>query len=127
MSGTNLRSTKVLVRELERAAAFVKAVAGLEEAYRYRSKSGADEIIFRSRDGEAGLILMEHLPAPETPTSNVVLVFTTDDAAAFVERATAAGGKVIVPAHDLEAAGRSLTIALVADPEGNQFEAVQQR
>lgn len=127
MSETILRSTKVLVRELDRASAFVTAVAGLEEVFRYRSDSGANEAIFKAREGEAGFILMEHLAAPEAPTSNVVLVFSTDDADAFVERAIAAGGKVALAAHNLDVMGQTLRIAIVEDPEGNQFEAVQQR
>jgi uncharacterized protein len=43
---------------------------------------------------------------------------TVDDVDASVERITAAGGKVLMPARDMEDVGR---IAMVADPQGAPF------
>jgi predicted enzyme related to lactoylglutathione lyase len=124
---TILRSTKLVVRDLQRAAKFFHAVAGFEEITRFQSKTGAWEIIFEQREGEASFILMEYAKIPASPQSNVVLVFSTADAAAFGKRVLQAGGQVLHEAHPVSTGSYNMIILMAADPEGNVLEAVEMR
>jgi predicted enzyme related to lactoylglutathione lyase len=124
---TILRSTKLVVTDLERAAKFFHAVAGFEETTRFQTKTGAWEILFKQRDGEAGFVLMEYAKTPASPQSNVVFVFTTTDAAAFGKRVLEAGGQVLHEAHPVSMGTYKMIILMAADPEGNVLEAVELR
>jgi predicted enzyme related to lactoylglutathione lyase len=125
MQKTILSSTKLIVKDLKAAAEFYHAVAGFAEQMRLQTRSGAWEILYKPREGEAGFVLMEYSDIPAAPQSNVVLVFTTTDARGFGERVLQAGGKVLHDAHPVTAPGYNLTILLAADLEGNVLEAVQ--
>ena len=126
MAETVYRSTKVLVRDLAGAAKFYGAVTGLKEAFRHQSKTGAWEIGLKSESGEPGFMLMEYASTPAAPQSNVVLVFSSDDAVAFGKRAVEAGGSIVREAQQVVAGGQTYTILLAQDLEGNTLEAVQQ-
>jgi predicted enzyme related to lactoylglutathione lyase len=125
MNTAILRSTKVLVKDLEAQAKFYNAVVGLEEMARFKTSTGAYEILFKQREGESGLVLMAYTEVPANPQSNVVLVFATPDAEAFGKRVTAAGGKLLHEAYPVSHGGYDLTVLLASDPEGNTLEAIQ--
>lgn len=126
MTGTALRTTKLLVSDLDGAARFYGVVAGLTEGMRLKTSSGATEIMLNG-GGAASFMLLERLASSDRPqTSSVVLVFTTDDAVAFGQRTEAAGGTIVHGAREVNAGGRRFMIVMAADPEGNTLEAIQQ-
>jgi predicted enzyme related to lactoylglutathione lyase len=125
MNKAILSSTKVLVKNLESQAKFFHEVVGIEEMARFKTSTGAYEILFKQREGESGFVLMEYSEVPANPQSNVVLLFMTPDAEAFGKRVMAAGGKVLREAHAVSHGSYNMTILLAADPEGNTLEAVQ--
>jgi predicted enzyme related to lactoylglutathione lyase len=117
---------KVLVQDLTAAAQFYRSIAGLEEAFRHQTKSGAFEIALKGKGGEPGFIIMEYAEPQPNPQSNVVLVFSTDDAVAFGRRIVEAGGKILHDVQQVSAMSQTFAIVLGQDPEGNALEAVQQ-
>jgi len=123
----SFRFTKLLVHDLEAAAAFYKAVAGLSEMARVDAEIGGrkiSEIIFNaSGQGAATFVLLKFLDAPETDNDEVILGFQTEDVEAFVARAVANGGAVVEKPYDNPAHG--VKVGFVTDCEGHLIEVVQ--
>jgi predicted enzyme related to lactoylglutathione lyase len=119
--------TKLLVHDLEAAAAFYKAVAGLSEMARVDAEIGGrkiSEIIFNaSGQGAATFVLLKFLDAPKPTNDEVILGFQTEDVEAFVARAVANGGAVVEKPHDNPAHG--VRVGFVTDCEGHLIEVVQ--
>lgn len=119
--------TKLVVIDLEGMAAFYKAVCGLVELTRIKSNvAGRDisEIVFRRADqGGMQFVLFKYLDMERPAVDEVIVGITTDNVAAFVERATAAGGTVVAGIKDL--AEHGVKVAFVKDPEGHVIEVVE--
>lgn len=119
--------TKLVVWDLEAAAAFYKAVCGLEELARVEDAIGGrkiSEIMFKpSHEGAATFVLLTFLDAPKPARDEAILGFITDSTDAFVERALAAGGALVEGARDVAAHG--VRVAFVTDPEGHLIEVAQ--
>ncbi len=128
---TQFGFTKLLVEDLDKTAAFYKAVCGLMETRRIQASIGGrpiDEILFApARDGAATFILLKYLDAPRDAirpgADEVILGFMTSDVDAFVQRAQSAGGRVVEAPHD--SAEHGIRVAFVADIEGHMLEIVQ--
>jgi len=119
--------TKLVVDDLDRCAAFYKEVCGLTELARIQDAVGdrkIDEILFQpTREGGATFVLFKFLDRNAPAKDEVVLGFETPDLAAFVERVTEAGGKIVegikaMPHHGVK-------VAFVTDPEGHLLEVVE--
>ena len=126
-SGTKLSTTKLVVHDLEKTAAFYCEAYGFEQTGRIQAKIGDEAIdeIFLGRSGEEGvpLILMKFVDRPAPRNGEVALVFTTDDVEALAERVRAAGGSVHIPPYQSEAT--PYKAAFTADPEGHLIENVE--
>ena len=122
-----LTSTKLVVEDLEKSAAFYCEAYGLEQKGRIQADIGGEAIdeIFLGRPGEQGvpLMVMKYLDRPAPPTGEVMLVFMTQDIEALCERVVRAGGSVYVPPYQSEAT--PVTAAFTKDPEGHVSENVQ--
>ena len=119
--------TKLTVQDLDASVAFFGAVCGMTIKYRTTATINgrkAEEIVLNgAKEGEPTLVLWKWLDRKSEANGEVVLGFLTSDISAFVDRAKAAGGKVILPIqhnHD-----QGFSVAIVADPEGHEIEVVQ--
>lgn len=123
---TTFTMTKLIVSDLARAKAFYEAAAGLSEARRIKGAVDGrpiTELIMAGPAGAATLVLFTFHDAPEPQTGECMLVFETDDIAAFMARAVAAGASVMQPVQSLPEFG--LSFGFVRDPEGHIVEAIQ--
>lgn len=119
--------TKLLVDDLDRAAAFYTEVCGVKEQYRVESEIGGRairEILFEATaPGAATFVLLKFVDAPKPSNDEVILGFITDDVDAFCERALAAGGSLVEtpraqPKHGVK-------VGFVRDVEGHLIEVVE--
>ena len=116
--------TKLIVGDVERAAAFYRDVCGLTEVNRISAESDGrslTEIILNG--GPATLILICYHGEPTVPQGDSILGFFTADIDAFLDRLVKAGGKVTTPVQSLPEAG--LKYAMTTDHEGHIIEALQ--
>jgi predicted enzyme related to lactoylglutathione lyase len=119
--------TKLVVPDLEAAAAFYRAVFGYGEGQVVRSTIAGrpmEEIIFPRTEGEAGLILLQYLEGPEPSPSGVIAGYRTSDLDAFQARVLAAGGAVVQPIAPL-ASVPHMRFAFFADPAGYVIEVLE--
>ena len=119
--------SKLLVADLEKTAAFYKAVCGLVEHARVDATiSGRkiSEITFMpTYPGGGSLTLLHFVDTPEPKRQELILGFTTADIEAFVDRVKAAGGRVTDPVRAMPE--HRLRVAFVEDVEGHLIEVVQ--
>lgn len=119
--------TKLVVHDLEAMARYYGTVFGLQEIQRVTAEidgSPIDEIILGADGTYGGLILLNWVGAPPPPAGEVILGFTTADIGQLFERATAAGGSVREPPHEV-AAAPGFVVGFLTDPEGHLAEIVQ--
>ena len=119
--------TKLVVVDLEAAAAFYTAVFGVEEQHRVHSDIGGrpiDEIIFAAAGPQAPTLVILRFADQATPShSELILGFITDDIDALFARAVAAGGAVAQAVEDHPEHGAK--VGFVTDPEGHLIEVVE--
>jgi predicted enzyme related to lactoylglutathione lyase len=119
--------TKLLVDDLEKVAQFYKAVCGLTELYRVESEiagRGIREILFNATGvGAATFVLLKFEGAPKPTNDEVILGFVTPDVAAFVDRAVAAGGRIVQEIREQPEHG--VKVGFVTDVEGHLIEVVE--
>jgi predicted enzyme related to lactoylglutathione lyase len=119
--------TKLRVADLEKTAAFYKAVCGLVELQRVDASiegRAIREIMFGpTYPGGGSLTLLQFLDAAKPHREELILGFTTSDIEAFVDRVKAAGGRVTDPIRSLP--DHRLRVAFVEDVEGHSIEVVQ--
>ncbi len=121
--------TKLIVRDLEKMAAFYRDVFGLHTVNRVRGERiGAEEIdeIFLSPDPNAtwsSLVLLRYLGRGPSPNGEAILGFTTDDLPALLARLQQAGGRITAPIEEMSAL--RIRVAFATDPEGHLAELVQ--
>jgi len=123
----NFSFSKLLVKDLEKTAAFYRDVCGLVEQMRYDSAINGraiSEITFMpTYPGGGSLTLLTFLDAPVPVRGELILGFTTADLDAFVARVEQGGGRVTDPIRTI--AEHNLRVAFVEDPEGHLLEVVQ--
>jgi predicted enzyme related to lactoylglutathione lyase len=119
--------SKLLVDDLEKTAAFYKAVCGLVEHQRVDATIDGRpirEITFLpTHPGGGSLTLLKFLDAQQPPRDELILGFTTSDVEAFVDRVKAAGGRVTDPIRAMPE--HRVRVAFVQDVEGHRIEVVQ--
>jgi predicted enzyme related to lactoylglutathione lyase len=127
MSGDSFSFTKLIVGDLDRAAAFYKDVCGLTEQARVSDALGGraiSEIIFApTSPGGASFILLAYPDTRKPASSEVILGFATPDVDAFAERVRAAGGTILEEPTSRPEHG--VRVAIVKDIEGHLIEVVQ--
>lgn len=129
MSG-NVRfsSTKLVVHDLEATRDFYCDAYGFVERGRIQADMLGEPIdeFLLGRDGEAGvpLMLVRYVERDPPPVGReVVLVFTTTDLDALVERVVAAGGRILREPYVSQTT--NMRAAFTADPEGHVIENVE--
>lgn len=119
--------TKLIVDDLETTAAFYKEVCGLTEMTRVSADMNErkiDEILFHpTADGGPTLVLWKWLDRTKLAVDEVILGFQTPDLAAFLDRAKAAGGRIISEIKKMPEHG--VKVAFVVDPEDHLIEVVE--
>lgn len=124
--GTMFNFTKLLVDDLEKTAAFYKAVCGLTEQQRVNvSLLGrpTSQLVFNTaHQGGPTLVLLKYLDEPKPQGDEVILGFITDNADDFMRRVEAAGGQVLTPPA---AQPQGLKVGFVADVEGHLIEVLE--
>ena len=121
--------TKLIVHDLEKAAAFYCDVYGLHAVHRVRGQSiGGEEIdeIMLSADPDArwgSLVLLRYPGRGPSPVGELILGFTTGDLPALLERVRAAGGGVHAAIREIPE--MKLRVAFATDPEGHLAELVE--
>jgi catechol 2,3-dioxygenase-like lactoylglutathione lyase family enzyme len=127
MDSNHFGFTKLVVRDLEKSAAFYKSVCGLTEQARVTAEIGGrpiSEILFNATGSGAGtFVLLAYLDEPKPAAGELILGFTTTDVAAFVERALAAGGSVAE--EPISQPQHGVKVAFVRDVEGHLIEVVE--
>lgn len=117
----------LVVDDLEKSAAFYKAVCGLTEVGRLNAQLGGRDIIevlFNSGDGPANFMLLKHVSAFKPAAGGAMIFFTTEDLQAFFERAVKHGAEVIDA--PLYRADYGVASALLRDLEGHLFGAIEE-
>ncbi len=126
-NGTHFGFTKLLVQDLDKCAAFYSEVCGLTETYRVESEIAGraiSEIMYApTAEGGASFVLLKFLDAKGPYSEEVIIGMQTDDLEAFVQRAEAAGGRVVDPIRSMPEHG--VKVAFVADVEGHLLEVVE--
>jgi lactoylglutathione lyase len=115
--------TKLVVADLEGAAAFYTRVCELQPVDRIAGDGFAEIILHAAGSASAMLVLLETKGTPPPTPGECMLVFETDDLARFVERAVGAGATIVHPPRAAPELG--LAYAIVTDPEGHAVEAIQ--
>ena len=127
MNSIHFSFTKLVVADLEKCAVFYKAAAGLTELARVDATiegRAIREIMFKATAaGGSTFVLLNYPDAPAAVQGEVILGFMTDDIAAFVKNAAAAGGR-IVEAPKTQAQ-HGVKVAFVRDIEGHLIEVVE--
>ena len=119
--------TKLIVGDLEKAAAFYQATCGLVEQRRIDTESAGrklTEILYQpTAPGGATFVLIHFYDTPEPAHGELILGFNTSDIDAFVARAAAAGGAIQQAPYSIEEL--KIKVAFVRDVEGHLIEVVQ--
>ncbi|WP_116364067.1 VOC family protein [Parahaliea mediterranea] len=129
MSGTQTHFgfSKLLVNDLEAAAAFYASVCGLTELARVDSEIAGrpiSEIMYNpTGEGAATFVLLQFTDGKTRGSDEVITGFQTNDLDAFVARVEQAGGSVVAPIKSMPEHG--VRVAFVADPEGHLIEVVE--
>jgi catechol 2,3-dioxygenase-like lactoylglutathione lyase family enzyme len=119
--------SKLVVCDLQKCAAFYKSVCRLTEQARVDAEiegRAISEIMFNpTEENAATFVLLTYRDTPKPALGESIVGFISKDVSAFVERARAAGGKIVQevaprPEHGVD-------VAFVRDPEGHLIEVVQ--
>ncbi len=124
----SLTFAKLVVNDLDAAKAFYEAVFPLPPGAEVSAEIAGRpirEIIYQRPGQRSDLILLTFEDEETSFSGGVILGVATNDAAAAAARAASFGGTVVEPAHAVDALGHLMTVAFVADPEGNLIEIVQ--
>lgn len=124
----SLTFAKLVVNDLDASKAFYEAVFPLPAGAEFSAEIAGRpirEIIYQTPGQRSDLILLTFVDEETSFSGGVILGVATNDAAAVAARAVSFGGSLVEPAHPVEALGHSMTVAFVADPEGNLIEIVQ--
>ena len=119
--------TKLVVADLEKACTFYRSVFGLTEQNRVNAAIEGrpiSEIMFHpTAPNGATFVLLAYTDTVAPALSESILLFITPDLAGLLEKARAAGGKVVDEMRDMPEHG--VKVAFVRDIEGNLIEVVQ--
>lgn len=127
MSSGIFNFTKLVVGDLENSFRFYRDVCGMTEQQRVTGAIAGrafTEIIMASKSRSAStLILLAYDDALPAVGGETILGFFTSDLAAFIERATRAGGSLMQEARAVPEMG--FNVAFVRDNDGHVLEVIQ--
>jgi predicted enzyme related to lactoylglutathione lyase len=115
-----LEAVTIHIRDIHAAQKFYKEVLGLEEV-QFDGKVGRAVFAIPG----TGVRLRMHLYDPEEggrePGTVSGVVFSHKDPVAACAEITRRGGKVVDPPHEIHPPGFTVTMSVIADPDGNEF------
>lgn len=124
---TRMTTTKLVVHDLEKTAAFYCGAYGFVEQTRIQAEIDGEPIdeILLAVPGVPGvpLILMKFVEREAPPLGEVALVFMSDDLDALFERVVEHGGSVRVAPYQSDTT--PFRAGFSADPEGHLIENIQ--
>ncbi len=126
-TGIEVRSIRVLAADPEAAAAFYSKAFGMSETRRPVDTAAFREIVLNSgstpdkaKASKATPIVIATRRANEPKAGGMAaLILEVPDMDKAIERATAAGAKLMRP---VAKSGEGLSYAFLTDPDGNQIE-----
>lgn len=118
---TTLAMTKIVTADLDGLEAFYRGVCGFDQVQRIEGE-GFREAILTIANATSGAALVLFADGTKPPPGELVLVFETDDVAAFSAKVIGNGGLVTHPMQSVPELG--LTFMMGADPEGHVIEAI---
>ncbi|ANI77703.1 MULTISPECIES: VOC family protein [Sphingobium] len=125
---TDFMFTKLQVKDLEGAVAFYSSVIGLVEMNRVEAEivgRKVSEVVFMPTYAGGPLFILAQFHDTGTPAANeLILGLATKDIAGLIERAEAAGARVLEPAREVPGMG-GMQVAFIADPEGHVLQLSQ--
>lgn len=124
---TDFMFTKLIVADLDGAAAFYASVVGLVEMQRVETvingRAVTEVAYMPTCPGGPMFVLARFHDAATPATSELILGFASQNLDGFVTRATASGGKLIEAPRDIPGAG--MRVAFVADTEGHLLQVTE--
>jgi predicted enzyme related to lactoylglutathione lyase len=120
--------TKLVVQDLEREAAFYRAVCGYGEGDVLKGDIAGrpvEEIILRTPDGALDLILLSYLGEAPSSSSSEITAFDTGDLDACQAHLLDAGGTVVEAIKCVTVGTDAMRIGIFADPEGHLLEVME--
>jgi len=124
---TTLATTKLVVHDLEKLAAFYCGAYGFVERGRIQAEIDGEPIdeILLGRPDEEGvpLILMKYVDRPPPPIGEIALVFMTADIEALFGRVRAHGGRIRVAPYRSDVT--PFRAGFATDPEGHLIENIE--
>lgn len=127
--GAKFAFTKLVVKDLEKSAAFYRAVCEYGEGQRLEAEDYAGrpiaEVIFRKPEGGMEFAILTYLDGKSCSSGDVITAFDTADIDAFETRLLAAGGAVLGPIKALDFNGNSIRIAFYTDIDGYVLEVME--
>jgi len=119
--------TKLVVGDLDSAAAFYEAVCEVKPQARIEGAIAGrpiTEIVYEATNkGGASLVLLAYNGEPKPAFGEIIVGFASPDAEAFIARAVAVGGAVVEAVRD--APTLRLKVGFVSDPEGHLIEVIE--
>ncbi len=126
--GATFAFTKLVVHDLDRAAAFYRAACGYTEDDLLQADLDGrpvEEIVLRTPEGALDLVVLRYPRSPPPSRSDVITGLYTPDLDAFQERVLGAGGTVVHAIKSIEVGAHRMRIGFFADPEGNLLEVME--
>lgn len=117
---TGLHAVTVHIRDLQRARRFYRDVLGLQEVSFNETRNRAVFAI----PGTSTLLTMHVQGGDEggrEPGTVTGIIFRHPDPAALCEEIQRRGGTIANPARVVEFPGAKFVLAVIADPDGNEF------
>lgn len=125
---TRMGFPRLVVRDLQRQAAFYRAVFGYGEGIFIADQlmgRKIEEIIFMTGDNRAELVLLQFMEGPQPSSDGAMLGYFTSDLDAFAARVTAAGGSVAQEPVLIDMGPKKARMGVYADPEGFLLEVIE--
>lgn len=127
VSSVNFNFSKLVVGDLEKAAAFYGKVFQLQEQARVEDAitgRAIREVMYEpTQAGGATFVLLAFDDTPRPAAGEAIIGFTVSDIDAVLADLTTSGGAIIEPIRDMPHLG--IRVAFAGDPEGHLLEIVQ--
>jgi len=126
--GAAFAFTKLVVHDLEKEAAFYRAVCGYVDGELLKADIAGrpiEELVLRTPDGALDLVLLSYLGEPPSGRNGVITGFYTGDLDAYQNRLLDAGGTVVDAIKSIDVGTNQMRIGFFADPEGHLLEVLE--
>ena len=127
-TSANFAFTKLVVADLQQAAAFYRAVCGYGEGQTITGTIAGrpiEEIIFSRSGGGAELILLTYPEGPAPSPTGVITGLSTPDQDAFQARVLAAGGTILEDVRSPTFGTLDMRVGFFTDPQGYVLEVME--